>query len=251
MNQQLQVFNSLELTDLKLNKARWWQTFFVVLQVSHRSLMYRKAVWFGLLIFAACVLILFPFAFGTDLMSRTDMRFGAFWAVQEFVVALSITRIFTAEMESGALEFWLASRAPRSAILMGKICYTALQMISLQVPMTILWIVFYNVKPEVLQVVLRVLIPVNILFSLGTASLGALIHCVTARSMAREILVPVLFYPLQIALLLASVTLCVKSDTASQVVGAFGAGAWWSILLVTPVIFSGMGFLLDNALLQE
>lgn len=234
-----------------LGARRWWHCFLVTLQFSYRSVIVRKASWFGTLVFAGCLLVLYPFAFGTEIIQRVEIRYGAFWIINEFVVALTVLRLFSAEQEAGALELALASRSPRSAILCGKMAFGALQLLSLQVPMTILWFLFYNVPLPLLLPTVKMLLPVCVLFSLGTSSLGALINCVTARSLAREILVPILFYPLQIGLLLASVTICVKNDAAQQFLGAFSEGAWWSILMAFPVIFTSIGFLLGDELLQE
>lgn len=234
-----------------LRSRRFWHTFFTVIQFSYRSVSLRKASWFGTLVFAGCLLILFPFAFGTEAVTRLDVRYGAFWAINEFMVALTVSRLFSAEQECGALEFLLASRASRASVLLGKTVFTAFQLLTLQVPLLCLWIVFYNIPAESLRLVLGTLIPVCVLFNLGTASLGALITCITARSQAREILIPILFYPLQVALLLGSVTLCFTSDTSTQLLGTFSTAAWWSILGTYPVIFSAMGFLLGDALLQE
>ena len=234
-----------------IGPRRFWHTFAVVAQFSYRSVALRKATWFGTLVFAACLLVLFPFAFGTEVIQKGEVRHGAFWAINEFVVALTVGRLFATEQEAGALEFLLASRASRASILLGKMAFTALQLLSLQIPLLLMWIVFYNVPLDSLPDQVRTYLPVCLLFDLGTASLGALITCITARSTAREILVPILFYPLQISALLAAVTLCLRSDPAYQLVGGFSEEAWWTILAGFPFIFSAMGFLLGDVLLQE
>lgn len=234
-----------------LGRRRFWHAFFVVMQFSFRSVSLRKASWFGTLVFAGCLLILYPFAFGSEVIQKGEVRHGAFWAINEFVVALTVGRLFVSEQEGGALEFLLASRTPRSAVLVGKMAFTALQLFTLQVPLTVLWIVFYNVPTESVSALVKVLLPVCVLFNLGTASLGSLITCITARSAAREILVPILFYPLQTSVLLAAVTLCARSDPGLALVGGFSAQAWWTVLAGFPVVFTALGFMLDNALLQE
>ena len=234
-----------------IGPRRFWHTFTMVAQFSYRSVALRKATWFGTLVFAACLLVLFPFAFGTEVIQKGEVRHGAFWAINEFVVALTVGRIFATEQDAGALEFLLASRSSRPAILFGKMAFTAFQLLSLQVPLVLMWIVFYNVPTATLLEQIRTYLPVCVLFNLGTASLGALIACITARSTAREILVPILFYPLQISALLAAVTLCLRSDPAYQLVGGFSESAWWTLLAGFPVLFSALGFMLGDVLLQE
>jgi heme exporter protein B len=234
-----------------LGARRWWHTFLFVTQFSIRGVLVRKASWFGVLAFAACLLILFPFAFGTELLAQGEVRHGAFWAIQEFVVALVVARTFQAEQEQGALEIVLASRAPRSAVLFGKAVFTGLQLVSLQIPLVLLWAVFYNVPSAGFAQNVRFLIPTCLLFNMGTAALGALLSCAVARSQAREILMPILFFPLQLAPLLAAVTLTLRNDTGYEYVGGFADGSWWTVLAAFPVVFFAVGFLLDDVLLQE
>ena len=237
--------------DFPLGWGRWWHTVQMVMQFSFRSVMIRKASFFGLLAFAACLLVLFPFAFGTEMIRTNEIRHGAFWSIQEFVAALMVGRMFQAETDQGALEFLLASRAPRSAVLFGKALFNALQMCVLQVPFVLIWVVMYNIPSENIEQNIRYLLPVCALFNLGTSGLGALLNCTVARSQAKEILLPILFFPLQISVLLASVTLLLRNDVGYQMVGGFGDSAWWSLLIGFPAVFFAVGFLLDNALLQE
>jgi heme exporter protein B len=230
---------------------RWLFGMGFVLQFSSRTVLLRKANILGLFIFSICVLILFPFAFGAEFILLPEVRHGAFWSIQEFVAALVVSRMFDAENESGALEFLLASRSPRSAILFGKTVFNTLQMAAVQIPLIFFWIIFYKIPIDNVMQNIRYFIPVCLLFNLSCASLGALLSCVVARSQAKEILLPILFFPLQISVLLASVTLLLRNDIGNQMVGGFGDAAWWTLLCGFPVVFVTVGIVLDNVLFQE
>lgn len=210
----------------------------------------RKSSWLGTLVFSGCLLILLPFAFGTAVLKRTDVSLGSLWIIHEFVAALTVSRMFVPELEMNALDLLLSSRSQRSAILMGKISFTAAQIFSLQIPITLFWIVLYHVPENIFFDILPTLIPVYFAFTLGTASLGALVFCLTVRSLARDILQPILFFPLQSALLLASVSLSVGS-ISTNLIGAFSNAAWWTILLSYPVLLITLGCLLSPILFQE
>ena len=93
-------------------------------------------------------------------------------------------------------------------------------------------------------------INVSLFFNFGSASLGTLITCLTARSLAKEILLPMLFFPLQSGILLASVSLTINIGNNS-LLGAFSANAWWTILIAYPIIFTTLGLILSEILLQE
>jgi len=241
------------LSETKKNKitfSNWIFSFILINKISMRSIWARKASWFGTLIFACCLLILFPFGLGTEALNRADIQIGSFWIINEFIAILAISRMFAPEQESYAMDFLLSSKTSKSALLAGKISFTALQILSLQIPVTFLWIILYNISSNILVDLLNIMIPVSLIFNIGTASLGALVSCLTARSLAKEILLPMLFFPLQSGILLAAVSLTIQVGNNS-LLGAFSSDAWWNILIAYPLLFTALGFLLSDILLQE
>lgn len=233
-----------------LDAQKWLKTFLFINRFSLRNTLARKASWFGTLLFAVCLLILFPFSFGTDIIKTLEVRFGSFWAINEFVVALTVSRLFATELEAGALEYLLASRSQRSAILAGKLSFTVIQLFTLQIPLLLAWVVLYNIPPADIAATLLKMLPLCVLFNIGTSSVGALLACVTARSLAKELLFPLFFYPLQLAVLLAAVSLSLRGES-SLVLESVNASAWWTFLIVYPVIFLTVGFMLSDSLFQE
>ncbi|BBH51898.1 heme exporter protein CcmB [Fluviispira sanaruensis] len=234
----------------KIDFSNWFSYFIFINKISCRSIWVRKASWFGTLLFAGCLLILFPFGLGTEALQRNDVQIGSLWIINEFIAALVIGRMFSPEQESYALDYLLSSRIPRAALLAGKISFTSLQILSLQIPVTFLWVILYNVQSSILIELLKTIVPVSLIFNLGTASLGALVSCLTARSLAKEILQPMLFFPLQSGLLLAAVSLSLQIGD-NVLLGAFSSSAWWTILSAYPILFTALGFVLSNVLLQE
>jgi heme exporter protein B len=232
-------------------RRSWFGSCRLVFEYSVRSVFIRKASWAGTLAFAACLAILFPFAFGTELIQKAEIRHGAFWAINEFVVALTVGRLFALEAESGILEMMLASGMSRSALLFGKILFVVLYLLSVQVPLLVLWIVFYNVPNAALFSLYPILLPLLLLFNLGTGTVGALLSCVTARSTGRDLLMPLLFYPLQLSVLLAAVSLATYTDPGVVMLAGTQGSSWWTILAGVPVLFLAVGVLLSQALFQE
>jgi ABC-type transport system involved in cytochrome c biogenesis permease component len=234
-----------------ISGQNWLASCRLVFEYSVRSVFIRKASWAGTLAFAACLAILFPFSFGTELIQKAEIRHGAFWAINEFVVALTVGRLFTTEAESGILEMMLAAGLSRSAILFGKILFVVLYLLSVQLPLLVVWIVFYNVPNAALFSVLPTIFPLLLLFNLGTGTIGALLACVTARSTGRDLLMPLLFYPLQLSVLLAAVSLATYTDPAVVMLAGTQGSSWWTLLTGVPVVFLALGVLLSQALFQE
>lgn len=238
------------LKQKKITFSCWYLSFILVNKISIRSIWVKKASWFGTLVFASCLLILFPFGLGTEALKRIDIQIGSLWIINEFIAVLTISRMFAPEQESHAMDFLLASRVPKSSLLAGKITFTIFQILSLQIPVTFFWIILYNVPSNILIELLKIIVPVCLIFNFGTASLGALVSCLTARSLAKEILLPMLFFPLQSGILLAAVSLTIQVGNNS-LLGTFSPEAWWTILFTYPILFTALGFLLSDVLLQE
>lgn len=234
-----------------MNQSSWFKSCWLIFEYSARSVFIRKSSWAGTLAFATCLAILFPFSFGTELIQKAEIRHGAFWAINEFVVALTVGRLFTLESESGVLELVLSSGISRSALLFGKIIFVVLYLLSVQLPLLIVWIVFYNVPNAAIGLLLPSVFPLLLLFNLGTGTIGALLACVTARSTGRDLLMPLLFFPLQLSVLLAAVSLATYTDPAVVMLAGTQGSSWWTILLGVPVLFAAVGVLLSQALFQE
>lgn len=230
--------------------ANWLKIFFLIHKLSFRSLIVRKASWFGTLLFACCLLVMFSFSLGTPVLARNDVRIGSLWAIEEFMCALTIGRMFFAEQESFALDFLLAADVPRSAMFLGKVFFTALLIFSFQCCVGVFWVFLYNISFSDVCLLFPTLLAVSLFFAFGTAALGALICALTAKSVGREILQPLLFFPLQSGILLAATTLCMQSVQMSST-GAWSAQSWWAILFFYPILFSALGCLLSSVLLKE
>lgn len=234
----------------KITLSYWLFIFIFINKISIRSAWANKASWFGSLIFASCLLILFPFGLGTEVLKRIDVQIGIFWIINEFIVVLFISRMFAPEQESHALDFLLSTRIPKSSFFAGKISITTLQILTLQIPITFFWIILYNVSGDFLFELIKTICLVSLIFNIGSASLGALISCLTTRSLAKEILQPILFFPIQSGILLAAVSITIQVGSNS-LLGSFSQEAWWTILITYPILFITLGFLLSNILLQE
>jgi heme exporter protein B len=229
----------------------WLNTFLLINKVSARSFWVKKSVWLGTLIFAICLLILFPFSLGTEVIKRADVQIGCFWAIMEFVAVLSIGRMFYAEQEAQALDILLCSQSSRSSILLAKIFFLSFTLFSLTVPILFSWTLFFNITASSFILFYGKFLLTSLFFVWGCASLGALVHALTARSLAKDIIQPILFFPLQTGLLLASVSVSLSSNSASSLSGAFNSSTWWMILILYPVIFTTLGCIFSLFLLEE
>ncbi len=235
-----------------LSQTRQWvDTFFFVLKISLRSLWIKKSFWLGSLIFSLCLLILFPFSLGTQVIKRPDVQIGCLWAIFEFVAVVSLGQVFYAEKEAGALDILLCSTSPRSALILAKTSFLALLCFSLNVPIILFWVILFNVSSPFFAIFFLKILSLNFFFSLASAGLGVLVHGLTVRSIAKEILQPILFFPLQTGVLLAAVSLSLSDTAYNSLSGAWGTSTWWFILILYPVLFITSSCLFSSALFEE
>lgn len=245
------MINKSEDKSIISSENLWWNTFTLVFKISFRSFKVKKTWWLGTFIFAICLLILFPFSLGTAVIKRPDVQIGCYWAMMEFVAALCVGRMFQAEHEAQALDILLSSRSQRSAILFGKLSFMSLFLFSLQIPILLFWMLFFNVETPSFFLFIENFLLANFFFSFGSASIGILVYTITTKSQGKEILQPILFFPLQTGILLACVSVTLIANSLNNLSGAFNAQSWWTILIFYPILFSALGWIFSPTLFEE
>jgi ABC-type transport system involved in cytochrome c biogenesis permease component len=226
----------------------------LILSISLRSIWLRKAQWGVSLFLGLSLLVLFSFALGPEVIrTQPEVMFGVLWAVYALCTLLLIGKLYGPEWEYRALEGWLAGGLSRPGIFLGKVAFVTIYLLSLQVVLTFFWIMLYGVDR---------LIPVFsfdflwryslacLAFSVGSGVIASFVYSLTLRSLAKELLQGVLFFPLHGMLLLAALQVCVL-PYGSRLVGSFHEGAWWTILGLYPVVFGVLGLLLSSVLFEE
>lgn len=228
----------------------WIKTCHLVFSFSIKSSLAQKSIWYSTIVFALCLFTLFTFSLGVEVHNRFDVRIGTYWAIQEFICVLTLNHMYESENESHPFDVILAAGLPKSAVLIGKTLFITVLLFSFQLTSSLLWFFLYNIKGNEFISLFSTWIWVAPLFSLGTASLGAFIHGLIAKSNQKGLLIPLLFFPLHTSILLGSVTLCLQSQgTATMAV--FNQEAWATILITYPFLFLTLGCMFSSALFKE
>jgi heme exporter protein B len=86
------------------------------------------------------------------------------------------------------------------------------------------------------------------LATLGFAAVGTLLSAISSGSRLREVLLPLILYPIWVPVLIAAVEL-----TGQALAGrpASEGGRWLTLILVYDLVFTGAGLLLFDRLLEE
>ena len=190
-----------------------------------------KAGFNGVASLAVTILILLGLALGPDAAALRNAAVGAVWLATLFSGVLAFNRSFQVELESGALEPLLLYPGPRWPIFAGKL-FGNLIFVSLMVVVVMAaGIVLFGIAiPDRWPTLLAV----AALGIIGLVALGTFYASMSSRSRAREVLLPLLLFPMLVPVLLAATT------ASKALLGAdlmHEAGAWMRLLIGYDVLF--------------
>jgi heme exporter protein B len=177
------------------------------------------------------ILILLGLALGPDAETLRNASVGAVWLATLFSGVLAFNRSFQVELESGALEPLLQYPGPRWTIFAGKLLGN-LMFLTLMVAIVVAaGIVLFGVS---IPVAWPSLLGVLALGMVGLVVLGTFYASMTSRSRAREVLLPLLLFPMLVPVLIAATTAS-KALLGTDVMHE--AGAWIRLLVAYDLVF--------------
>jgi heme exporter protein B len=157
----------------------------------------------AMLLFVVSTLVVFHFVLPGD--SSALAATGLLWVAIVFTALLGLTRAFSAEREQGVIDGLVLAPSDRSAIWLGKA-------LSILVFLGVAELVALPAFALFFGAVDATLIAGVALADLGIAAVGTLLAAMAAASRARELLLPLLFLPLAIPILIGGVGASVADD---------------------------------------
>ena len=192
-------------------------------------------------------LLLFVFHFSFDLAPDkvAEMAPALLWLAFLFTGTLGLAQLFQAERENHCLDALLLSPLDRGALFLAKTSFNLILMLLVEiVVMPLFWILFnlsaWNLLPQ--------LFLVTLLGTIGFCVLGTIMSALTLRARARELLLPLVLFPLMIPVILATIR-CMESVMKN---GEFGdAVSWLKLLVGFDVIFMTVGVLIFDWVIES
>jgi heme exporter protein B len=154
----------------------------------------------SVLVFALLVLVIFSFAFGTQAATVEMVGSGILWVALTFGGVLGFNRIFAVEKENSRLEGLMLCPIDRAVIYWGKLASSFTFMLVIAVIVTPIFLVLFN-----LPLFLPRLALVIVLAIIGFAAVGTLFSAVAINTRARDIMLPILFLPVVVPVIVAAV----------------------------------------------
>ena len=222
---------------------RFWRKVFAITWKDALSEMRTKEIVSSVLVFALLVIVIFNFAFGGAAETMRLVAPGILWVTFAFAGVLSLTRSFIPEKEEGCLEGMMICPMGRDVIYVGKMLSSLMFMLVIEVVAIPVFTLLFNLNVFSLELVV-----VTLLTTVGFVSVGTLFSALAVNTRAREMVLPVLFLPVIVPLIIAAV----NASEAALAGESWGAmSSWLQIIGAFDVVFLVVSFLVFGYVIEE
>lgn len=155
-------------------------------------------------LFVVAVLVAFRFALTGD---QSDAAAGLLWVAIVFTALLGLGRAFVPEREQGVLDALVLTPCDRSAIWLAKLVATLVFLVLVElIALPAFAFFFEGLDGATLAAV--------VLADIGICAVGTLLAAMAVAARSRELLLPLLFLPLAIPIVIGGVGATVVDDPA-------------------------------------
>jgi heme exporter protein B len=209
------------------------------LQAEFRS----RELFSAMLVFSLLIILIFNFALELDIKTRQSVTSGVLWATFAFAGTLGLNRSMAIEKDRGCLDGLLLAPVDRSAIYFGKMISNLAFMLVVEIIVLPVYSVLYNInlfQPGLLMVIL--------LGSIGYSGVGTLLATMSVQTRTRDILLPILLFPVVIPVLLAAVKAS-NGFLEGLEISEFQMPI--NLLIAYDVIFIAVAFMVFDSVVEE
>jgi heme exporter protein B len=232
-------------TELRRSWALLWKD----LLIEQRA----KAAFNAMAFFAGMVLLTFGFALGPDAPGfgtgqGTLLQYlspGLLWVAILFTGQLAADRSFQLELERGGLDALRVYPGDRKALYLGKLLANLAVLLLMEVLLLPFAAILYSLD---LWAHLPALAGIALLTTLALAATGTFYAALTANLRARQVLLPLLLFPILIPVLLAAVkatALVLRGDAMNEL------ASWVKLLASADVLFLTVAALTFEYVVEE
>jgi len=196
----------------------------------------------AMLFFALLVAVIFSFSFDPTAEESRQIAGGLIWVAFLFAAIVALNQAWARELRNQVLDAYRVSPAPANALFLGKALGNFIFISVIELLLAPLFVVFYNLRsigPGYQLVIVA---------ALGTWALvvnGTFFAALSLRTRSREVMLPLLLFPISIPALLGMV-----EGTTAILTGESSPRLWISLLLVYDVVFTTICLLLFETVLH-
>jgi heme exporter protein B len=199
----------------------------------------------ALIFFALATLLMFSFALGPDTKLLEKNAGGYFWLAILFASVLALGESFRVEAENACMDGVRLAPADARAIFLSKAVGNALLLTALGALLVPVMVALYGVR------IVTSVADLGLILLLGCLALsapGTVYAAISSNARARDVLLPLLLFPLVIPALLSATkatTLVLQGDPMNQL------NSWLGLLGGFNLIYWGVGFLLFPRIIED
>ena len=198
----------------------------------------------SMFVFSLLVILIFNFAFELRADNQRTLAPGVLWVAIAFAGMLGLSRSFIMEKDRGSIEGLLLAPVDRSAIYLGKMLGNVLFIAIVETIILPIFVVLFNLSAGDLPL----LVGVMILGTIGFAGVGTLFSAMVIHTRAREVLLPILLFPVVIPVMLSAVKL---TAAILDRLPFADVQNWFSLLVAFDAIFMALSFILFDYVMEE
>jgi heme exporter protein CcmB len=184
------------------------------------------------LFFALSAVLVFAFALVKEGRVVADAAAGILWIAIAFAGTLALGRTFERERYTDTLRALMLAPADRPAIYLGKLAGVVSLILIAEIVLVPLVALLFDAALLQRPLLLVALLAAG---TLGFASVGTLFAAMLARARSRDVLLPVLLYPITIPVIIAGVrgTAALAAPVPDESMAVF----WLMLLVCFDVVF--------------
>ena len=180
-------------------------------------------------VFALLVIVIFNFALDPTPNTVAMIAPGILWVAYTFGGVLGLNRSFALERDRGNIHGLMLAPVGRDAIYFGKFLGNLAFMLLIEAAVYPIFAVLFN-----LPLWVPGLVPVALLATVGIAAVGTVFAAMAVNTRSREVMLPVLFFPVVVPVLVAAVEASgglIRGDASADL------ARWLPLLAVFDAVF--------------
>ena len=221
----------------------FWRKVIVITWKDALSEMRTREIVFSVLVFTFLVIVIFNFAFSASQETIALVAPGIIWVTFAFAGVLSLNRSFIMEKEEGCLEGLMICPISREVIYVGKMLGSLLFMLIIEAIALPIFAFLFNLPVLSLQIV-----AITVLTTVGFVAVGTLFSALAVNTKAREMVLPILFLPIIVPIIISAVK---ASGLALSGESWSGLASWLQILVAFDVVFLVASFFTFAFIIEE
>lgn len=221
----------------------FWKAVAAIVRKDIRAELRTKDIFSSMFVFALLAVILFNFAFELRVPSMKMVAPGIVWVAITFAGTLGLNRAFVIEQDKGSLAGLLLAPVDRAAIYFGKMLGNLIFILVVEVILLPLVMIFFNLSlltgPHLLVILLG---------TFGFAAVGTVFSAMAVNTRAREVLLPILLFPVLLPVLVAGVKMTgalLDGETLGSV------GNWLQLVILYDIGFTVLAYLTFGFVVEE